>query len=86
MEQFDYFLSPLSFYAYLSGLRLEQIAARTGARVVYRPVDIAALLPRIGGVPFAGRPPSRTAYRAQDLERRAGTWACRSICGRRSGR
>ena len=35
MAEIDYYLSPLSPYCYLAGLKLEAIAAAQGARIVY---------------------------------------------------
>ena len=69
MSQIDYYFSTVSPYAYLAGQRLEEIAARHGAQVVYKPLDMIALLRRTGGVPLAERHPNRTAYRAQELAR-----------------
>jgi len=71
MAHIDYYLSTLSPYAYLAGTRLEEIAARHGAGVTYRPLDIVALFARTGGIAPKDRHPSRQAYRAQDLPRQA---------------
>ena len=71
MAHIDYYFSTLSPFAYLGGLRLEEIAARHGAGVTYKPFDILALFPRTGGVSPKDRHPSRMAYRAQDLPRQA---------------
>jgi 2-hydroxychromene-2-carboxylate isomerase len=67
----DYYVSPVSSYSYLAGLRLEEIAARHGARISYRPLDIVALFARTGGLRVAERHPSRQSYRAEDLARLA---------------
>lgn len=67
------YLSVISPWCYLAGQRLERIAARHGADVIYKPLDIMALLARTGGVAPAERHPSRLAYRAQELAR----WAAR---------
>lgn len=71
MAHIDYYFSTLSPFAYLAGDGLEQIAARHGASVTYKPLDIMALFARTGGVAPAERHPSRNAYRAQDLPRQA---------------
>ncbi|WP_135504444.1 2-hydroxychromene-2-carboxylate isomerase [Roseovarius aestuariivivens] len=71
MAHIDYYFSTLSPFAYLAGGRLEEIAARHGASVTYKPLDIMALFPRTGGTPPKDRHPSRMAYRAQDLPRQA---------------
>lgn len=65
----DYFLAPMSPFTYLAGLRLEEIAARHGATIRYRPLDAPRLFPRTGGQVLAERHDSRKAYRLQELRR-----------------
>jgi 2-hydroxychromene-2-carboxylate isomerase len=65
----DYFFTVLSPWAYLAGTRMEEIAARHGASVTYKPLDIMALFPRAGGAAPAERHPFRLEYRAQELPR-----------------
>lgn len=69
MDRIEYFLSILSPFTYLTGGRLEQIAARYGAELNYRPLDIMALFGRTGGVPVPQRFEGRIAYRLQELRR-----------------
>lgn len=69
MTQITYYLSVLSPWCYLCGSRPEEIAQRHGAQIVYKPLDIIALMARTGGVSFADRHPSRLDYRAQELAR-----------------
>ncbi len=69
MPHIDYYFSVLSPWAYLAGDRLEQIAAKYGASVSYKPLDITALFARTGGQPLAARAPARQAYRLQELAR-----------------
>ena len=71
MARIDYFFATLSPYCYLAGNRLEAIAEKHGAEIVYKPFDIVAAFPRTGGLPPAERHPSRNEYRAQDLPRQA---------------
>lgn len=71
MAQVDYFFATLSPYTYLAGTRLEKVAARHGATITYRPLDVIALFSRTGGVPPKDRHPARQEYRLQDLERQA---------------
>jgi 2-hydroxychromene-2-carboxylate isomerase len=71
MAQIDYYFSTLSPYAYLAGDRLEQIAARHGAAIRYKPMDILSLFARTGGTPPGERHPSRQALRAQELRRQS---------------
>lgn len=69
MAHIDYYFSTVSPWAYLAGNRLEEIAARHGADVTYKPLDVVALFPRSGGKSLPERHPSRQAYRLQELRR-----------------
>lgn len=69
MTQIDYFFATMSPYCYLAGTRLEEIAARHGATIAYKPLNPMALMPRTGGQVLADRHESRRAYRLQELRR-----------------
>jgi 2-hydroxychromene-2-carboxylate isomerase len=71
MPQIDYYFTTISPFTYLAGTRLEEIAARHGATVAYKPLDIMALFARTGGTPPGERHPNRQAYRLQDMRRSA---------------
>jgi 2-hydroxychromene-2-carboxylate isomerase len=71
MAHIDYYFSTVSPWAYLAGNRLEEIAARHGATITYKPIDLGALFPRTGGQPLPERHPSRQAYRLQELDRQS---------------
>lgn len=71
MTKIDYFFSTISPFTYLAGSRLEDIAAAHGAQITYKPVDIAALFARSGGVALKDRPQARRDYRLQELRRQA---------------
>ncbi len=71
MAHVDYFFATLSPYTYLAGTRLEAIAAKHGATISYKPVDLIALFGRTGGVPPKDRHPARQEYRAQELVRQS---------------
>lgn len=71
MAHIDYYFATLSPYTYLTGTRLNDIAAAHGASVQYKPLDIMGLFSRTGGIPPKDRHPNRQAYRLQDMERRA---------------
>jgi 2-hydroxychromene-2-carboxylate isomerase len=71
LAQIDYFLALQSPYVYLAGIRPAEIAARHGATVVYKPLDVAQLFPRTGGKVRAERHPSRNDYSAMDRARQA---------------
>lgn len=71
MARIDYFFTTVSPYVYLAGRRLEEIAARHGAGIAYKPLDLGALFPRTGGLRLADRHPARQAYRLQELRRQS---------------
>ncbi|WP_120504196.1 2-hydroxychromene-2-carboxylate isomerase [Sulfitobacter mediterraneus] len=71
MAQIDYFFATLSPYCYLAGTRLEEVAAKHGASINYKPFDIVAAFGRTGGTPPKDRHISRIEYRAQELVRQA---------------
>ncbi|MFZ5711006.1 MAG: 2-hydroxychromene-2-carboxylate isomerase [Pseudomonadota bacterium] len=71
MAHIDYFLAPQSPYVYLAGRRPWEIAARHGATLTVKPLDVAQLFPRTGGKVQAERHPSRNEYAAQDRVRQA---------------
>ena len=71
MTQIDYYFATLSPYCYLAGTRLEEVAAKHGARINYKPFDIIQGFGRTGGTPPKDRHPSRIEYRAQELPRQA---------------
>ena len=71
MPHIDYFFATLSPYAYLAGNRLEEIAAKHGATITYKPFDLITAFGRTGGQPPKDRHPSRQEYRAIELPRQA---------------
>lgn len=71
MAHIDYYFATISPFTYLAGDRLEQIAAKHGATITYKPLDIMGLFQRTGGVAPKDRHPSRQEYRAQELRRQA---------------
>lgn len=71
MPEIKYFFATISPFTYLAGMRLEDIAAKYGATIDYKPVDLVTLFARTGGVLPKERHISRQEYRAQDLNRQA---------------
>lgn len=71
MAHIDYYFATISPFTYLAGTRLEAVAAKHGASITYKPLDIMALFSRTGGTPPKDRHPSRQAYRAQEMRRQA---------------
>ncbi|MCX7566971.1 2-hydroxychromene-2-carboxylate isomerase [Sulfitobacter sp. F26169L] len=71
MARIDYYFATLSPYCYLAGTRLEDVAAKHGATINYKPFDLAQGFGRTGGVMPQDRHISRIEYRAQELPRQA---------------
>lgn len=71
MTQIDYYFATLSPFCYLAGTRLEEVAAKHGATINYKPFDIITGFGRTGGTPPKDRHASRIEYRAQSLVREA---------------
>ncbi|MFO1106262.1 MAG: 2-hydroxychromene-2-carboxylate isomerase [Amaricoccus sp.] len=69
MAAIDYYLFPLSPFSYLAGLELEAIAARHGATIRYKPVELFRIFAETGTAPLKDRHVSRQAYRLADLAR-----------------
>ncbi|MEQ8440336.1 MAG: 2-hydroxychromene-2-carboxylate isomerase [Alphaproteobacteria bacterium] len=65
----DYYYSHVSPYSFLGHAQLKAVAERTGASVNYRPISVAEIFPKTGGVPVDKRPPERRAYRMVELKR-----------------
>ena len=60
MAEIDYYLFPLSPFSYLAGLELEAIAARHGATITYKPVQLFRIFAEIG-TPLRQGPPRLAA-------------------------
>ena len=71
MAHIDYYLATVSPNCYLSGTRPAEIAAKYGASIAYKPLDVMALFARTGGVAPPQRHPSRQEYRLIEIEREA---------------
>ena len=71
MPHIDYYFATLSPYTYMVGSRLEDVAAKHGATITYKPMDIMALFARTGGTPPPQRHPNRQEWRLQELRRSA---------------
>lgn len=69
----DYYCFPLSVFSYFAGMRLEEIAARHGAEITYKPVELPRIFAETGTPPVKDRHESRRRYRLQDIARLAGT-------------
>ena len=65
----DYYFTPSSPWSYLGHERLRVIAARHGATIALKPIDLGQVFPVSGGLPLAKRAPQRQAYRLVELRR-----------------
>lgn len=71
MAHIDYYFATISPFSYLAGMRMEEVAAKHGATITYKPLDIMALFGRTGGTAPKDRHISRIEYRLIELERQA---------------
>lgn len=71
MPHIDYYFATISPYTYLAGTRLEEMAAKHGATITYKPMDIMGLFARTGGTPPPQRHPNRQEWRLQEMRRSA---------------
>ncbi len=71
MPHIDYYLATISPNCYLAGQRPAEVAARHGATITYKPLDIMGLFGRTGGTPPGQRHVSRQEYRLIEIERSA---------------
>lgn len=71
MKNIDYYFATISPFTYLAGTRLEEVAAKHGAQITYKPLDIIGLFGQTGGTPPGQRHVSRQQYRLQELTRQA---------------
>ncbi|HSF62934.1 MAG TPA: 2-hydroxychromene-2-carboxylate isomerase [Paracoccaceae bacterium] len=69
MPHIDVYGAAISPWTYFAGPRFDDIAARHGATVTWKPVDLIQLFPRTGGLPLPQRHDARKAYRLQELRR-----------------
>lgn len=69
MIEVSCFYSLSSPWAYFGGPRLQDIVRRHHARLLLKPYDFQAVVPRTGGVPLRTRPEPRRSYHALELDR-----------------
>lgn len=69
MKQVEYFFTPVSPWAYFGHWRFCALAAKHGAMIVPKLVDLGKVFPVSGGLPLAKRAPQRQAYRLVELAR-----------------
>jgi 2-hydroxychromene-2-carboxylate isomerase len=65
----DYYFATTSPFMYLGHERFAAIAAKHGATIAVKPIDLGEVFPVSGGLPLSKRAPQRQAYRLVELER-----------------
>lgn len=67
--QINYYLTPISPWAYLGAARFRHIVDSSKADVTIHVVDYGTIFPQSGGLPLPKRAPQRLAYRMAELRR-----------------
>lgn len=79
----EYFYSAHSAYAYIGSALLSEVAARAGARIDHRPMDLRRVVAVTGPGPTNGLTPERRAYfSGREIERWAEARRVKIITGR----
>jgi 2-hydroxychromene-2-carboxylate isomerase len=65
----DYYFATISPFMYLGHERFAAIAAKHGATIAVKPINLGEVFPVSGGLPLSKRAPQRQAYRLVELER-----------------
>ncbi len=65
----EYFYTTISPWAYLGHDQFLGTAAKYGATVIYKPVNLNVVFPETGGLPLAKRAPARQKYRFVEMKR-----------------
>ena len=69
-RQLDFHFSLLSTYTYLAVNRADEVAARSGVELRWRPFNVRSIMREQNNSPFIGKP-VKMKYMWRDLERRA---------------
>jgi 2-hydroxychromene-2-carboxylate isomerase len=69
MVEVSCYYSLSSPWAYFAGPRQQEIVCRHGAKLILKPFDFQAIVPRTGGIPLRTRPEPRRSYHALELDR-----------------
>jgi 2-hydroxychromene-2-carboxylate isomerase len=68
----DYYFTPASPFSYMGHDRFVAIAAKHGASINVKPIDLGKVFAVSGGLPLKQRAPQRQAYRLVELKRWSG--------------
>ncbi len=77
MPQLDFWYAIGSTYAYLTIMRINDLAEQGGVRVRWRPFDVRAIMTEQNNIPFRDKP-LKAAYMWRDIERRAEKYGLRT--------
>ena len=69
MIELSCYYSLSSPWAYFAGPRLQDIVRRHHLKLVLKPYDFQAVVPKTGGIPLRTRPEPRRSYHALELDR-----------------
>lgn len=69
MKSIEYFFTSISPWSYLGHDLFIETAARHGAEVIYKPIDLGLVFPQTGGLPLGKRAPARQKYRFVEMKR-----------------
>ena len=67
--QLDCYYSLSSPWAYFAGPQLQDIVRRHKVKLVLKPYDFQAVVPKTGGIPIRTRPEPRRTYHDEELAR-----------------
>ncbi len=65
----DYYFTLISPFSYMGHTALTDVAAKNGATIAYKPINLFDVFKTSGAVPVPERPASRQAYRFIELQR-----------------
>jgi 2-hydroxychromene-2-carboxylate isomerase len=65
----EYFFSFISLWSYIGSRAFQQLVARHGLTVVYKPTDLMSVFAATGGLPVKQRSIPRQAYRVLEMQR-----------------
>jgi|TARA_B110000438_G_C15637978_1_gene573976 2-hydroxychromene-2-carboxylate isomerase len=68
-KSIEFYFTVISSYSYLAAPRVAEVVKRTGALIIFKPIDIMKVFVASGTTPPAKQPDTRKAYREVDLNR-----------------
>lgn len=65
----EFYFSFVSLWSYIGSRRFQQLATRTNAQIIYKPIDLPHIFSISGGLPVKQRSEQRQLYRLVEMER-----------------